>query len=97
MATITCTIAGSSIAGANNTRTLTISDAHLQRTLDWLSVAGLQIAANKFNNGVTAGYTPTVGHLEWAWFEITVVNGTAMAEQQHSTTPAQPPPPISIT
>jgi hypothetical protein len=97
MTTITCTIAGSGIAGANNSRTLNISDADLQRTLDWLKVAGLQIAANKFNGGVTVGYTPAVGHLEWAWFEMTVVNGTTQAEAVYSTVPAAPPTPIAIT
>jgi hypothetical protein len=97
MPTITCSITGSTIPNANQSRSLLISDADLQRTLDWLKVAGLQIAADKFNNGVTAGYTPAVPHLEWAWFQIAIVNGTTQAEQNHSTIPAQPPAPITIT
>lgn len=94
MTTLTCTVSGSAIAGANNSRALTISDADLQRVFNWLGSAQLQVIANQFNSGITAGFTPTNAQLEWGWMQVTVVNGTKAAVQQFETTVSQPAQPI---
>jgi hypothetical protein len=93
---ITCSVSGSSLPGANNSRAMTISDTDLQHVLDWVKTAYLQIIADQFNNGVTTGFNPTNGQIEWGWFQATVVNFSTQAEQQYRITPAVVPPPISI-
>jgi PBP1b-binding outer membrane lipoprotein LpoB len=95
-ASIQCSVSGSTIAGANNSRTLTISDADLQTTLNWVKDTQLQLIANQFNGGITVGFNPTVPQIEWGWFQVSIVNGTIAAVQVHNTTPAQQPPPIGL-
>ncbi len=86
MATLSCAISGSAIAGANNTRSITISDADLQTVLNWLQATQLQLIADHFNGGVTQGFTPTNAQLEWGWMQCSIVNGTKSAVQQWQTT-----------
>ena len=96
MPTITCTVAGSTLPNSNNQRVLTISDTDLQSVLNWVKDWQLQIVADHFNGGVTAGFNPTNAQLEWGWFQVSIVNGTTQATQGHGTTPAVVPPPINI-
>lgn len=79
MATLTCTISGSGISGANNSRSITINDTDLQTVLNWANATLLQVAANQFNGGVTSGFTPTNSQLEWAWMQSSIVNATRQA------------------
>lgn len=96
MATLTCSISGSAIAGANNSRVITVSDADLQTVLNWLAATQLQLIANQFNGGVVAGFTPSNAQLEWGWMQCSIVNGTKTAVQQWQTTVTQPPQ-VAIT
>ena len=95
-ASIACNVTGSAITGANNSRTMTIPDADLQAVLNWIKATQLQVVADKFNGGVTAGFNPTNGQLEWGWFQVSIVNGSTQAVQVYGTTPAVVPPPINL-
>jgi hypothetical protein len=95
-ATITCTVTGSALPGANNSRALTLPDTDLQLVLNWIKTDQLQVVANKFNGGVTAGFNPTNPQLEWGWFQVSIVNGSIAATQVHGTTPPTVPPPINF-
>ncbi len=86
MATLGASISGSAITGANNSRSITISDTDLQTVFNWLKATQLQLIANQFNGGVTVGFNPTNAQLEWGWFQCSIVNGTKMAVQQWQTT-----------
>jgi hypothetical protein len=79
----------------------TYSDADFQRTLNWGKVA--------FNTWIQATYNPPTGSPPvsnpnfqptntqiWAAIVHNWVAGITQAEQQFSTTPAQPPTPIVI-
>ena len=96
VASIACNVSGSAITGANNSRTMTIPDPDLQSVLNWIKATQLQVVADKFNGGVTAGFNPTNAQLEWGWFQVSIVNGTTQAVQVQNTTPAVVPPPISL-
>ncbi len=90
MTTLTCSISGSAISGANNSRSITISDTDLQTVLDWLKATQLQLIADQFNGGVTLNFNPTNAQLEWGWMQCSIVNGTKSAVQQWQTTVTQP-------